>query len=1145
MKNESRLELPMVPVERADDLVAAWREPVVIDTYMPEDPDRYPAYLENRVYQGSSGQIFPLPFHERISSSKRPRQWDAIHLENEWVRLMLLPELGGRIHIGLDRSNGYDFFYRNNVLKPALVGLTGPWIAGGVEFNWPQHHRPATFLPVDAFIEREADGAVTVWCSDHDPFARMKGMHGIRLRPGSNVIEARVRLFNRTSDAQTFLWWANVAASVNDQYQSFFPTDVTYVADHAKRAVTAFPAADRPYYGTNYPERVDAEHPDADRIDWYRNIPVPTSYMCLGTRDDFFGGYDHGVDAGFVHWADHLVAPGKKMWTWGDAPFGHAWDANLSDGDGPYVELMAGVFTYNQPDFSYLAPGETKTFSQYWFPIQQIGPAHQASLDAAVRLDALNVDDNTGHKTAGAPTSVRVAAAVTERRNGVRLELHDPAGQPLWQETADADPGRPVVREVLLDGAVEPTSLTLIVSHDGADLVRWTPRCTSDDVAEPEPAREPAAPHEIASSDELYFTGIHLEQYRHATRSPEPYWQELLVRDPYDSRGNVALAARRLRAGRFDDAERRIVAALTRQTAINPNPRDGEAYYLLGQIYEQTGRLAEAYEVHGKAAWSGPWRAPAWLAMARIDAGQHRNHEAFARVSDVLAVDAEHLQARDLAVVVLRRLGRAVQAAELLEGTLALDPGDWWARDLAAEAVQADGPTCVDVALEYASLGERDAALRLLERAGTRPRAAGQVAVGPLAHYHRADLLRRSGEPAAARIAHAAARAADNEYCQISRRDDVAMLVRTCEACPDDPRAWTLLGNWLYFKQRYGEAVDAWERAVALDRTEVVARRNLAVASFNILGDSDAARRWYAEALALAPEDARLVYESDQLDKRVGVSAATRLARLEAVHEIVGCRDDLTVEHVELLTALGRADEAVAVLRDRHFQPWEGGEGRVLSAWDEALLALARREFEEGLAAEARGLIGEALDPPASLGEARHPLANAAHLVLMLGDACAAEGDIAAAEAAWTSAATFAGDFQAMESVPYSAMTYYSILAARRLGDVRPAKEMSLALAGHVEQMRTTPATVDYFATSLPSMLLFTDDLGVRQETLALLLEAQLAVLDGDAARAAEGVQDVLSRDPSHARAIDLARELGATEHGATAGLAEPVVSKG
>ena len=354
--------------------VRAWAAPVAIPTYPAMPADRNPMFLEKRVYQGSSGRVYPNRFTDRVSDERVDRTWQAVHLENEYVRLMILPEIGGRIHVGQDRTNGYDFFYRQHVIKPALVGLLGPWISGGVEFNWPQHHRPSTFMPVDWAIEEAADGSRTVWLSEHEPMDRMKGMVGIRLRPGSSLVEARVRLANRTPHVQTFLWWANVGVRVHDRYQSFFPPDVTYIADHARRAMSRFPVARGTYYGIDYGARPAAE---AD-LSWYANIPVPTSYMAMGSEQDFFGGYDHAVEAGLVHVADHRIAPGKKQWTWGNAAFGQAWDRNLTDEDGPYVELMAGVFTDNQPDFSFLAPFETRTFEQAWYPIRAIGPASGA-----------------------------------------------------------------------------------------------------------------------------------------------------------------------------------------------------------------------------------------------------------------------------------------------------------------------------------------------------------------------------------------------------------------------------------------------------------------------------------------------------------------------------------------------------------------------------------------------------------------------------------------------------------------------------------------------------------------------------------------------------------------------------------------------
>ena len=377
------LVLPPRPSDQLDRSVAAWSEPVVIDTYALPEPDPNPLFLERRVYQGSSGRVYPNPVTDRVSDVPEPRAWQAVHLENEHLRVMLLPEIGGRIHVVQDRHTGYDVVYRQNVIKPALVGLLGPWISGGIELNWPQHHRPSTTMRADWAIERLSDGGAVAWCSEHEPTERMKGMHGVTLRPGSSLLELQVRLTNRTPLVQTFLWWANVAVRVHDAYEAFFPPDVAYVADHAKRATSTFPVARGRYYGVDYGSR------PADEADlrWYRNIPVPTSYMAMGSDRDFFGGYDHAAGEGYVHWADHAISPGKKLWTWGNHAFGYAWDRELTDADGPYVELMAGVFTDNQPDFSFLLPGEVRTFSQYWYPIVGTGPVHEASLDAALRLE--------------------------------------------------------------------------------------------------------------------------------------------------------------------------------------------------------------------------------------------------------------------------------------------------------------------------------------------------------------------------------------------------------------------------------------------------------------------------------------------------------------------------------------------------------------------------------------------------------------------------------------------------------------------------------------------------------------------------------------------------------------------------------------
>ena len=238
------LQLPPAPAALAGP-VKAWQSPLSIPNWEPLPGERNPMFLEKRVYQGSSGRVYPLPFIDRIADAPVDRAWQAIHLENEYLRVLILPELGGRIHMAVDKTNGYDFVYRQDVIKPALVGLAGPWLSGGIEFNWPQHHRPGTYLPVEATIENDDDGSCTVWLSAIDPLSRMKGMHGVCLHPDRSYIELKMRAYNRTPFVQTFLWWANVAVRVHEGYQSFFPPDVTCVADHAKRATSRLWAAAR------------------------------------------------------------------------------------------------------------------------------------------------------------------------------------------------------------------------------------------------------------------------------------------------------------------------------------------------------------------------------------------------------------------------------------------------------------------------------------------------------------------------------------------------------------------------------------------------------------------------------------------------------------------------------------------------------------------------------------------------------------------------------------------------------------------------------------------------------------------------------------------------------------------------------------
>ena len=225
-----------------------YEETVIIPTYRTGSMEKDPLFIEKRAYQGSTGKVYPVPICEKISDVKEDAAYRAVILENDYLYVMILPELGGRIQRALDKTNGYDFVYYNRVIKPALVGLAGPWISGGIEFNWPQHHRPSTFMPVDCTFCENPDGSATVTIGETDRINGTKGNASMTLYPDKAYIEIRGRLFNPTDYPQTFLWWANPAVSVNDNTFSVFPPDVNAVMDHGKRAVSTFPIATGEYY---------------------------------------------------------------------------------------------------------------------------------------------------------------------------------------------------------------------------------------------------------------------------------------------------------------------------------------------------------------------------------------------------------------------------------------------------------------------------------------------------------------------------------------------------------------------------------------------------------------------------------------------------------------------------------------------------------------------------------------------------------------------------------------------------------------------------------------------------------------------------------------------------------------------------------
>ncbi|WNS47083.1 DUF5107 domain-containing protein [Paenibacillus sp. MMS20-IR301] len=1053
-----------------------WEETVQIPTYGVGEPNKNPMFLEKRVYQGSSGRVYPHPVIEKIEDEKKPAPYRIVVLENEYLRVEIMPELGGRIYRAVDRTNNYDFVYYNQVIKPALVGLAGPWISGGIEFNWPQHHRPNTYGPVEYRLEEKADGSATVWVSEIDRMYGTKVTAGFTLHPDKAYIEISAQLYNRTSEPQTFLWWANPAVAVNDHTQSVFPPDVTAVFDHGKRDVSRFPIATGTYYKMDYSSGVD--------ISRYKNIPVPTSYMAYKSDYNFVGGYDHSVQAGLLHVANHHISPGKKQWTWGNGEFGQAWDRNLTDEDGPYIELMTGVFTDNQPDFTWLQPYEEKTFTQYFMPYKNIGVVKNATTEAAVNLE---VDEEQGTATVFAYTTSRYENAV--------VELAGPQGIVLSKQLT-LTPADTYSAEVKLTAGVLEHELTLKVQDAAGNvLVAYTPQ-PKDIEQVPDAARPLPEPQDIATNEELYLAGLHLEQYRHATFEPEPYYLEGLKRDRNDSRINIAYGTLLLRRGLFAESEAHFRKAVKRVTWRNPNPYDGEAYYQLGLSLKLQGRLDEAFTAFYKSAWSAAWQDGGYFSLAQIAAEQGKFAEALDLAERSLIRNARNYKSRNAKTAMLRKLNRLKEAEAFAEETLKLDVADFGAHYELALIREAQGRSedftvsvnqfkallrgepknYLELASDYAGAGlyeEAARALLLLESSSD-----------PMVNYTLAYLYGKLGQPESVQSCLSAGEKANADYCFPNTLFELQVLEYAVSVHPEDAKACYYLGNLLYDKKRHGEAIRYWEQSRSADDNYSVVHRNLALAYYNKQGNPQAARASLEKALACDPGDARVLFELDQLYKKIGLPAGERLAFLESRTSLVSGRDDLYLEYVTLHNLLGKHNEAVQLLASRNFHPWEGGEGKATGQYVMAHVELAKQHIQAGRPDKAVELLQAALVYPLNLGEGKLAGAQENNIYYYLGCAYEALEQQQAAEASFRTASH--GLDEPTSAMYYNdqppEMIFYQGLAWLKLNDTHKAKRRFNKLVDYAEKHLFDDVKIDYFAVSLPDFLVFDEDLNKRNE---------------------------------------------------------------
>ena len=1052
-------------------MVKAWREIVTIPTYEVGKPEKNPMFLEKRVYQGSSGVVYPYPVIETMSDEKVDKDYQAIWLENEYIKVMVLPELGGRVQMAYDKIARRHFVYYNHVIKPALVGLVGPWISGGIEFNWPQHHRPPTYMPVDTCIEENADGSVSVWVSEMEKMFHQKGMAGFTLRPGCAYLEIKGRLYNRTDVPQTFLWWANPAVEVNDEYQSVFPPDINAVFDHGKRAVSSFPIATGTYYKMDYSAGVDISN--------YKNIYVPTSYMGVNSRFNFEGGYENDTRCGMLHVASHHFSPGKKQWTWGNGDFGRAWDRNLTDeaapeemkrwsidreGFRPYIELMAGVYTENQPDFTWLMPYEEKMFTQYFMPYRELGVVKEASKDLVFNISEVSND------------KVEFKVFATSKQE-VCIILRNDNGEVYYKKEMTLSPEAVLTETVDVKGArFDKLTFEIVKTfvYGQRTVLQW--HAEPDEIRPiPDSAEAALLPEQIKTNEQLYLTGMHLEQYRHATWQATDYYEEALRRDPNDIRCLNAMGLWYIRKGRFAKAEDYLRKAVRLSQKRNPNPYDGEPIYNLALALKYQGKASEAYELFWKATWNKAWADAGYFEAAKISTAQGRYEDALDEVNRCLVNNWHNHKARALKAAILRKLGQTSEALALIGESLGYDLFNYGCRyeqylieqdeDVLTEMRQMlrrSAQNYDEVALDYCAAGLTDEARSIWQI------AVEEGAATPMTYYY----MGRYDE----------AEKADSAYCFPNRPEDVISLEAAKRANPQGARAPYYLGCLYYAARQYDLAIENWERSAELDPTFPTVWRNLALGRFNKQDKQQEALEYMERAFHLDENDERVLMELDQLYKRLHHPHAERLAFLQKYPELIRRRDDLVLEEITLLNQVGRYEEAMQKLDARTFHPWEGGEGKVPTQYQICRVELAKAAIIAKEYDKAVGLLSECLAYPRHLGEGKLYGAQENDFYYLLGIAYDALGQKEKARQCWEEATK--GPQEPAAAMYYNDAKpdkiFYQGLALLKLGREAQAHGRFYRLINYGKQHVFEKQLMDYFAVSLPDLLIWEDSLDLK-----------------------------------------------------------------
>ena len=888
------------PVERPFADVDVWEGEIVLPTYVWGPDDKNPIFAATH-----HRTIYPYPMQDRLGDTKVDRTYRALFLENEYLKVTVLPELCGHVHEVIDKTTGQPVFYVNHVVKPNLIGIRGAWISGGIEWNTgPSVHTVTAVAPIESRTLRHEDGSASIAVGHVERVFRTQWTVVVTLRPGLAALDERIRFFNARDEIHPYYFWNCVAVPNTEGMQFIYP--MTLGTDHA---------------GTRF-----YNWPVNDGIDlsWSKNHPGPTSIFAYECDQDFFGSYDHTLDRGVVATANHHVLPGKKAWTWGQSQHSMLRQELLTDDDGPYNEIQTGPLR-TQADFGLLEPHQVLEWTERWYPVHGLGGYVFADGNAAFNVveegEELTIKILT---TSGLPDGSLLVSA---------------RGQPAVSYPLAASPAAPTIVRHGTKGMPGPWSLVL-QGPEGEPVSAFT-------YPLPLPVRTPPVlptpiPDEEKTAQDLWLEGQVQDKQARAD-SARTLYEKALAKDTCYGPALCSLAVLDLEAGLYDSA----LAYASR--AVERNPDLGMGWYWKSVALFRLNRDMEAAEAAWKAAKFEQSAALGYGLLARLSIRSGDPVEAVSLALEALRRNDRDSVARNTLAVALLLVGESARAERVVADALSDDPLDLVTasiRYLTAQTkaereerlafirgiTQDKAQNVLEIVVFWMSLHRHEEAETLLNDLYLKKLKPGQG--HPLPWYYADWLARKAGRDIQAYQMRNSARECSPDYVFPHRLESIPILRNAIWGDPtdgrapleadltDDSRAALYLGNLLFAKGRLDEGRECWNQSVRISPRSSVAFRNLGHTADKIDGDSRQAIQWYEKAVKCDPNDPTLCRDLAQLYRSDGRLEAA-VAVLERAVRMPNPRGDTGEMLAEMYCDLERYADAVTFLEGTRFYNWE------------------------------------------------------------------------------------------------------------------------------------------------------------------------------------------------------------------------------